>query len=197
LKTNDINTTPQSNKMTTTTSLFIPNVFATADEIATVFAYYGVVKRVDRVKQTAFVHFVEWHNTSEATDMQRRIQAGGCVKVFYDGSLFWRTFAAKNSHSSDKKPIKHVVLEELPPWEDPTPDAPIPERFVRPHLVRQDSKPLWNSCDELNAVLNKPALFRHTNTLTPPIDFDALVTNPAYGVNVNTPKTELRSLSQG
>lgn len=179
-------------QQTMTTSLFIQNVSASADEIAAVFAYYGVVDRVDRANQTAIVHFVMWHNTSEAADMQRRIQMGGSVKVFYDGSRFWRVFAAKNS--SDKKPIKHVVLEEMPPWEDPTPDAPIPERFMRPHLVRQDSKPLWNSCDELDAVL-KPALFRHTNTLTPPIDFDALVTNPAYGVNVNTPKTELRSLS--
>lgn len=196
--------------MTTTTSLFIPSVFSSADEIAAVFSEYGVVKRVDRVKQTAHVHFVEWHDTYDATDMQRRIQLGGCVKVFYDGSRFWRVFAGKS------KPIKQIVLEEMPPWEDPTPDAPIP-RFDRPwrqrqkerdiltvpRLERQDSKPIWSVYssdsldDDIDALLLAPLPSLAKRSPPPQIesfDFDALVSDPNYGIEANTPKTELRAL---
>ena len=177
-------------QQTMTTSLFIQNVSASADEIAAVFAYYGVVDRVDRANQTAIVHFVMWHNTSEAADMQRRIQLGGSVKVFYDGSLFWRVFQAR-------KPIdpitpmfgfgeSHTFCGHCPRCFEKMPMSI--DGDMRPRLVRQDSKPISED-------LVKPALFRHTNTLTPPIDFDALVTNPTYGTNINTPKSELRSLS--
>lgn len=179
--------------MTTTQSLFIPSVVSSADEIAAVFAVYGEVRRVDRVKQTAFVHFVKWHDTLEATDMLRRIKHGGSVKVFYDGALFWRVF-----------PSRAIILEELPAWEDPTPDAPIPQferrqrrqnrdilTMDKPILERQDSK--YALDDEMDALLKPPHIAR---TLSPiePFDFDALVTDPTYGLDINTPKTELRGL---
>jgi len=89
-------------------SLYIPHVFDNISEerVATVFAKYGQVSKVDFAKKdgnnykSAYIHFKEWNNDDDAIGFRVELADNKKARVVYDKQWFWIVLEYKKRPST-------------------------------------------------------------------------------------------------